>query len=194
LAFYDALAAHENVREVMGDETLTKIAHDLVRSIRRSVTIDWTQKEAVRAKMRAQVRRLLRHHGYPPDKRPAAVETVLSQAETLCRDWGEKNDHRKAGGPPARIVLDERGVPVVAGTPFKVVQIISRWKAHEETPEQIAADIPLLSLEQVNAAFEYYQTHREEIEEDIERRGAKVERLREERGQPPVVERLRKLR
>lgn len=192
LAFYDALADHANVREVMGDETLAEIAHDLVRSIRRSVTIDWTQKEAVRARLRAQVRRLLRRHGYPPDKQPAAVETVLSQAEALCRDWGEKNGHRREGAPPARIVLDERGVPVIAGANTKVLEVVSDWKAYGSTPEEMAAELPHLTVEQVEAALEYYETHREEIDEDIERRLAKVERLREEMGQPPFVERLRK--
>lgn len=89
LAFYDALADHGNVKEVMGDAVLAAIAHDLVDAIRGSVTIDWTQKEAVRADMRRKVKRLLRKHGYPPDKREEAVVTVLEQAETLCRDWAE---------------------------------------------------------------------------------------------------------
>ncbi|MCZ7652134.1 MAG: type I restriction endonuclease subunit R [Thermoanaerobaculia bacterium] len=89
LAFYDALADHGDVREVMGDAALAAIAHDLVAAIRRSVAIDWTQKESVRAAMRTRVRRLLRQHGYPPDKSEAAVATVLEQAETLCRDWAE---------------------------------------------------------------------------------------------------------
>ncbi|MBI4706193.1 MAG: type I restriction endonuclease subunit R [Deltaproteobacteria bacterium] len=87
LAFYDALCAHGNVRDVMGDEVLAKIAHELVEAIRASVTIDWTQKEAVRAKMRSKVKRLLRKHGYPPDKQEAAVVTVIEQAEQVCRDW-----------------------------------------------------------------------------------------------------------
>jgi len=87
LAFYDALADHGGVREVMSDEVLAAIAHDLVEAIRRSVTIDWTQKEAVRADMRRKVKRLLRKHGYPPDKRAEAVLTVLEQAEQVCRDW-----------------------------------------------------------------------------------------------------------
>lgn len=81
---------------------------------------------------------------------------------------------------------------MIAGTPFKVVQVVSRWKAYQETPEEMAADMPLLSLEQVEAAFDYYRAHREEIDADIERRAAKVERLRGETGQPPFVERLRK--
>lgn len=89
LSFYDALADHGDVRDVMGDETLATIAHELVDAIRRSVTIDWTRKEAVRADLRRKVKRLLRKHGYPPDKRPEAVETVIAQAEALCKDWAE---------------------------------------------------------------------------------------------------------
>ena len=87
LAFYDALIDHGDVREVMGDEVLAAIAHDLVESIRRSVTIDWTKKESVRARMRSTIKRLLRRHGYPPDQTPAAVVTVIEQAEQVCKDW-----------------------------------------------------------------------------------------------------------
>ena len=68
---------------------LAAIAHDLVAAIRSSVTIDWTQKEAVRADMRRKVKRLLRKHGHPPDKQAAAVATVIEQAEAVCREWGE---------------------------------------------------------------------------------------------------------
>ncbi len=87
LAFYDALADHGGVREVMGDAVLAAIAHDLVEAIRGSVTIDWTLKEAVRADMRRKVKRLLHKHGYPPDKRENAVVVVIEQAERVCRDW-----------------------------------------------------------------------------------------------------------
>ena len=87
LAFYDALADHGDVLDVMGDELLAEIAHDLVETIRRSVAIDWTQKQSVRAKMRSRVKRLLRRHGYPPDKADAALETVIEQAEQVCKDW-----------------------------------------------------------------------------------------------------------
>lgn len=89
LAFYDALVAHGDVKELMGDRVLAAIAHDLVEAIRSSVTIDWTQKDAVRADMRRKVKRLLRKHGYPPDKRDDAVVTVIEQAEAVCRDWAE---------------------------------------------------------------------------------------------------------
>lgn len=87
LAFYDALADHGEVREVMGDDKLGKIAHELADAIRRSVTIDWTKKESVRADMRRKVKRLLRKHGYPPDKQEGAVVVVIEQAERVCKDW-----------------------------------------------------------------------------------------------------------
>ena len=89
LAFYDALVDHGDVREVMGDKVLAAIARDLVEVVRKSVAIDWTQKEAVRANMRRKVRLLLRKHGYPPDKAVKALETVIEQAEVVCRDWAE---------------------------------------------------------------------------------------------------------
>lgn len=87
LAFYDALAEHGGVKELMGDQVLAAIAHDLVEAIRGSVTIDWTQKEAVRADMRRKVKKLLRKHGYPPDKQENAVIVVIEQAERVCREW-----------------------------------------------------------------------------------------------------------
>jgi type I restriction enzyme R subunit len=33
------------------------------------------------------VKRILNKYGYPPDLQDAAVQTVLQQAEVLCREW-----------------------------------------------------------------------------------------------------------
>jgi type I restriction enzyme, R subunit len=87
LAFYDALATNDSAVQVLGDVVLTTIARELTESIRKNVTIDWTEKETVRAKLRTLVRRKLRQHGYPPDLQEKAVETVLKQAELLAADW-----------------------------------------------------------------------------------------------------------
>ena len=107
LAFYDALVEQGGVREVMGDEVLGAIAHDLVEAVRKSATIDWTQKEAVRAKMRARVKRLLRRHGYPPDQQDAAVATVIEQAEHVAQYWiGEAVN---AGGDDLTRVVERIG-------------------------------------------------------------------------------------
>jgi type I restriction enzyme R subunit len=87
LAFYDALAANESAVRAMGDDKLRVIAAELVTKVRSSVTIDWTLRESARAGIKVQVKRILNKFGYPPDLQDAAVQTVLLQAETLCRDW-----------------------------------------------------------------------------------------------------------
>ena len=89
LAFYDALETNDSAVQVLGDETLRRIAWELVRTVYKNVTIDWTRRESVRANLRAAVRRILNKHGYPPDKREKAVETVLEQAEVLSAAWAE---------------------------------------------------------------------------------------------------------
>jgi hypothetical protein len=58
-------------------------AREIVDTVRKNVTIDWTVKEPVRARLRVIVKRILRKHGYPPDKQEAATSTVLQQAELL---------------------------------------------------------------------------------------------------------------
>ena len=87
LAFYDALETNDSAVQVLGDETLRDIARELVETVRRNVTIDWTLRENVRAQLRVLVKRILRKHGYPPDKQEKATRTVLEQAEVLSTGW-----------------------------------------------------------------------------------------------------------
>ena len=87
LAFYDALETNDSAVQVLGDETLRDIARELVETVRRNVTIDWTLRENVRANLRRLIRRILRKHGYPPDKQEKATRTVLEQAEVLSAGW-----------------------------------------------------------------------------------------------------------
>jgi type I restriction enzyme R subunit len=87
LAFYDALEVNDSAVKVLGDETLRIIARELVDTVRKNTSIDWTVKESVRAKLRTMVKRILRKYGYPPDKQEKATQTVLEQAELLCKDW-----------------------------------------------------------------------------------------------------------
>ncbi len=86
VAFYDALEVNDSAVAVLGDQTLRTIAQELMRAVRNSVTIDWTVRENVRARMRVIIKRILRRYGYPPDKQVRATELVLEQAEVLCKD------------------------------------------------------------------------------------------------------------
>ena len=87
LAFYDALETNDSAVQVLGDATLRDIARELVETVRGNVTIDWTLRENVRANLRRLVKRILRKHGYPPDKQEKATQTVLEQAEVLSLGW-----------------------------------------------------------------------------------------------------------
>jgi type I restriction enzyme, R subunit len=87
LAFYDALETNDSAVKVLGEPTLRDIARELVASVRANVTIDWTVRENVRAQLRVLVKRILRKHGYPPDKQEKATQTVLEQAAVLSAEW-----------------------------------------------------------------------------------------------------------
>lgn len=89
VAFYDALEVNDSAVKVLGDDELRMIARELVQTVRNNVTIDWTLKESVQAKLRVMVKRILRKHGYPPDKEKKATDTVLEQATLLCKDWAD---------------------------------------------------------------------------------------------------------
>jgi type I restriction enzyme R subunit len=87
VAFYDALAENNSAREIMGDEKLRVIAHELVMGLKSNVTVDWMHREGARARMRVLVKRILRKYGYPPDLQDGAVQTVLQRAEALSAEW-----------------------------------------------------------------------------------------------------------
>ena len=87
ISFYDALAQNESAVEVMGNDQLRVIAHELLSSLKSNASVDWQHRESARARMRILVKRILRKYGYPPDLQDAAVQTVLQQAEVLSARW-----------------------------------------------------------------------------------------------------------
>jgi uncharacterized protein (DUF433 family) len=89
------------------------------------------------------------------------------------------------------IVLDDNGVPVIAEGNTKVSELVAEIQAHGLSPEELCYQLPHLSLGQIYSALAYYWDHREEVEQDLERRSKLAERLRRELGQPPLVEKLK---
>ncbi len=87
LSFYDALETNESSVRELGDDILRKIAVELTDSLRKNVSVDWSVRETVRARLRLLVKRILRKYKYPPDQEARAVELVLQQAETLSEAW-----------------------------------------------------------------------------------------------------------
>ena len=84
IAFYEALEVNDSAVKVLGEPALKAIARELVKWVQANRTIDWTIRESVRAKLRVIVKRILRKHGYPPDKQEKATQTVLEQ------EWAKK--------------------------------------------------------------------------------------------------------
>ena len=85
--FYDALANNESAVRMLEDEILKKIAQELTQSLRENLTVDWSERESVRAKLRLMVKRILKKYKYPPDQADQAVQLVLEQVEALGEEW-----------------------------------------------------------------------------------------------------------
>ena len=92
IAFYNALEENDSAVAVLGDGKLQMIAKELVDSVRKNMTIDWTLRENARAQMRVIIKRILRKHGYPPDEQEKATDLVLEQTEESCKRWTENDD------------------------------------------------------------------------------------------------------
>lgn len=86
-AFYDALDDHDGALEILGEDVMKQIARELTELVRKNTSIDWTLREAVQAKLRVMIKRLLRKYGYPPDKQKMATDLVLEQAKLFAEDW-----------------------------------------------------------------------------------------------------------
>ena len=87
VAFYDAITQNGAAVLELGDETLRRLTHELVETVKKKAKLDWTKREAVRAEMRAAVKRLLRRYKYPPDRQESAVSLVLEQAELFASEF-----------------------------------------------------------------------------------------------------------
>jgi type I restriction enzyme R subunit len=83
-AFYSALEVNDSAVAILGDDVLRHIARELVETVKKNTSIDWTVRENVKAKMRIAVKKILRKHGYPPDLEKKATETVLEQARLMA--------------------------------------------------------------------------------------------------------------
>ncbi len=142
VAFYDALEVNDSAVKVLGDETLRMIARELVQMIRHDVTIDWTIKETVQAKIRRDVKRILRKYGYPPDKQEKATQTVVEQATLLCKDWAETltSEEGKSDLFFSDVISDEKIIPTqrnITYAPIYSLQAVATSFVEQPTREVI---------------------------------------------------------
>jgi type I restriction enzyme R subunit len=93
IAFYDALTADDAVKQFINDDVLKQIAHELTEAIRKNITVDWSKRRNVRAKMRTIIKRLLKKYDYPPKQVKKAMDIVLKQVEKMCENEVEDFDN-----------------------------------------------------------------------------------------------------
>jgi len=89
------------------------------------------------------------------------------------------------------VVLDDSGVPVIAGTTMKVIELVLGMKAYGWSPEELKFQHPYLTLGQIHSGLAYYWDHQEELDADIERRLRKVDRLRQRTKPAPLLKKLK---
>ena len=89
------------------------------------------------------------------------------------------------------IVLDDAGIPLIAGTTMKVIELVLERSAYGWSAEELHFQHPYLSLGQIHSALAYYWDHQEELDHDIARRRAGVEELRRTTPPSPLIARLK---
>lgn len=95
-AFFDALADNDSAVEALRDEGLALIARELTVAVHRWASIDWNRKSTVQAKLRVELKKILKKYGYPPDAQKKAIELVLAQAESLGINISEGGSDARA--------------------------------------------------------------------------------------------------
>jgi uncharacterized protein (DUF433 family) len=94
----------------------------------------------------------------------------------------------------AHVSLDPANVPILTGTPIKVVEIVLDHLAHGSDAEEIRRQFPFLSLGQIHSALGYYYDHQEEVERDIAQRLEKVGQIQSRLADSPLARKLKVLK
>jgi len=106
------------------------------------------------------------------------------------REWGSfsAHDYRTQY---EHIALNKTGVPVIAGTTMKVVELVVAKEAYGWSQEELHFQHPYLTLGQIHSALAYYWDHADELDRDIERRLQFADQMRRNNGPSPLVARLK---
>lgn len=89
------------------------------------------------------------------------------------------------------VQLDERNIPIIAGTTMKVIELVEAQISYGWSPEEIHFQHRYLTMSQIHSALAYYWEHKEELDADMERRFQYAEKSRVEAGESPLAKKLR---
>lgn len=89
------------------------------------------------------------------------------------------------------IEIGASGVPLIAGTGYKVVPLLEQYKARGWTAEEFQQHYPDLTPAQLHSVLAYYYDHADELDRELQRRATCVAETRRQTPSPPVVDHLR---
>ena len=84
-AFYSAIIKPEGIKDFYENEELIQLTHELTEKLRKNQTIDWQKKKQARAKMKVDIKKLLKKYKYPPDEQKEAINIIITQ----CENWAD---------------------------------------------------------------------------------------------------------
>lgn len=77
---------------------MRNVAKVLLQQVRRDVTVDWTERKNVQAKLRINVKKILTKYGYPSDRQALVTDMVLEQAKRYGGEWSCERATYDTGG------------------------------------------------------------------------------------------------
>ena len=89
------------------------------------------------------------------------------------------------------ISVTAEGIPIVAGTTMKVIEIVLAQRSYGWTAEEIQINHRYLTMGQVYSALAYYWDNRQSLDKDIERRDRAMEEQERAAGESPFAARLK---
>jgi type I restriction enzyme R subunit len=84
-AFYDAIVHKKKIKQ---DEKIKELVKELVKVIRRDITVDWTNNEIIKAKIKDNVKLLLLKNNFKPEETEEITELIYEQSLYIFRDYG----------------------------------------------------------------------------------------------------------
>jgi len=85
LAFYDAIFAGK--RAVVSNGELKSLVKELVKIIKRDLSVDWSDNEIVKSRIRANVKLLLIRNGFSHEESAGLLDTIYQQATALFSNF-----------------------------------------------------------------------------------------------------------
>ncbi len=94
----------------------------------------------------------------------------------------------------AGIVVNDQGVPVIAGANFKVRHIAMDYIEMGNDVVEIQKQHPFLTKAQIQNAISYYLDHKEFFDTEIEESAQEYDRLHRDSADSPIRQKLREQR